>query len=420
MHDVCLIIQILKWMENQNCFQMSPADTAVKLELIIKVHGLMEAEDYFMSLPNTALRKAACLPLLHGYVKERDTEKAELLMVKLNALGLSVTPHAFNEMMKLYVATSQCEKVALAIQQMKQNNVPRNVLSYNLWMRACCEVSGVTSAERVYKEMVNDKNVQVGWSTLCTLAEVYIKARLVGKAILVLKNAEKKLSTCNRLGYFFLMTLYVSLNDKEGVMRLWEGSKMVGGRITCANYMCALSCFVKLGDLAEAERIFVEWEFSCRNYDIRVSNVLLGAYMQNGLIDKADSLHLRTLERGGHPNYKTWEILTEGWVKSQNMDKAIPAMRKGFAMLKHCDWRPSHDLLLTMAEYFERQGNLKDANWFIRHIHRFGLASLPLYKSLLRMHLCAKRPASEVLKMMEKEKFQMDNETLALVQAFNV
>ena len=184
--------------------------------------------------------------------------------------------------------------------------------------------------------------------------------------------------------------------------------------------MCILSCLVKLGDIVEAERIFSEWESDHGNYDIRVSNVLLGAYVRSGYIDKAESLHLHTLERGSCPNYKTWEIVMEGWVKNQNMDKAINAMKKGLSKLKHCDWRPSHGIVMAIAEYFEKEGNIEDACWYGKAIHDLGLASLPLYKSLLRMHLSAQRPASGILKMMEKNKIEMDNETLALVQAFNV
>lgn len=406
-------------METRNSFRMSPADHALKLELIIREHGLRDAEEYFTRLPNTASQKAACIPLLHGYVEKRDTEKAEILMAKLNELGLILTPHPFNEMMKLYMATSRCEKVPYVIHQMKQNKIALNVLSYNMWIRASGEVSGVAFAEMVYKEMVNKKNVQVGWSTLSTLANVYIKAGLVDKALLVLRNAEKKLSNCNRLGYLFLITLYASLKDKGAILRLWEASKEVDGRITCANYMCVLSGLVKLGDLVEARRIFLEWESSCWKYDIRVSNVLLGAYVRNGMIDEAETLHLRTLERGGCPNYKTWEILTEGWVKSQKMEKAINALRKGFAMMKHCNWRPSSDILMAMAEYFEEHGNFEDANQFIGLIHRYGPVSLPLYKLLLRMYLYAKRPPFDILKMMEKDKVEMDDEISALVKAFN-
>lgn len=169
----------------------------------------------------------------------------------------------------------------------------------------------------------------------------------------------------------------------------------------------------------EAKRIFVEWESNCQNYDIRVSNVLLGAYMRNGLMKEAELLHLHTLERGGCPNYKTWEILMEGWLNSGNMLKAIDAMKKGFSMLKHCDWRPSHRSLLAIAEYFEKHGNLEDANQYIRDVHRFGLGSLPVYKSLLRRHLSANKPAFDILEMMEKDGIEMDDDTSSLIEALN-
>ncbi|KAI4307449.1 hypothetical protein L6164_030636 [Bauhinia variegata] len=339
-------------------------------------------------------------------------------MVKLYELGLVVSPHPYNEMMKLYLASRDYIKVPLVIHEMKRNRILLNVLSYNLWMNAYGdgEGSGVASAEMVFREMQNDHNVEVGWSSLATLVNIYIKAGQSDKAVLVLNTAEKKLSTRNRLGYFFLMTLYASLKDEEGVLRLWEDSKDVPGRMTCANYMCVLSCLVKIGDLVLAERIFIEWESNCRKYDVRVSNVLLGAYMRNGLTEKAEWLHLHTLEKGGCPNYKTWEILMEGFVKSQKMDKAIVAMKGAFGMLNKCDWRPPHALVMVIAEHFEKLGNLEDLNEYVKDIHKYGLATLSLYKILLRMHVFADKPACHVLEMMDKDNIQVDDETLPIIE----
>lgn len=406
-------------METQNSSKISATDRSIRLELIAKVHGLTEAENYFMQIPDTASQKASCLSLLKSYVKEKDVEKAEVLMERLGRMGLIVSPYPYNEMMKLYMATSQCNKVPLVILQMKQNEIPRDVLSYNLWMNACAKISGVASVEEVYKEMVSDKNVEVGWSSLSTLANVYIKGGLVSKALLALKRAEEKLSTCNRFGYSFLITLYASLNDKKGVLRLWEASKAVSDRITCTDYMSVLLCLVKLGDLAAARRIFKEWDLSCRNYDTRVSNVLLGAYMRKGLVKEAESLHFHTLKRGGRPNYKTWEILMEGWAKHQNMDKAIDAMEKGLAMLKRCDWRPPSEIILKIFQYFEQNENFEEADRNIRVIHDLGFANLPLYRSLLRMRLSGRKPACDIIEMMEKDKIQKDDETCTLIEALN-
>ncbi|KAK4851541.1 hypothetical protein QYF36_016135 [Acer negundo] len=99
----------------------------------------------------------------------------------------------------------------------------------------------------------------------------------------------------------------------------------------------------------------------------------------------------------------------------ENMNEAIDAMKKGFAMLRHCHWRPSEDILLAIAEYFEKNGNFEDANQFIRAVHHLGLASLPLYKSLLRMHVTAQKPAFDILEMMEKDKIVMDENTSSIV-----
>ncbi|CAI0447920.1 unnamed protein product [Linum tenue] len=411
-------LEILEWMEIHSKNQMSVEDYANGLELTLRMRGITKAEEYFERLPSSASRKAAFLPILCSYVRQRDAAKAEAFMVKMNELGLILDAHPFNEMMKLYVATSQHLKVQQVIEQMKQNQIPRNVLSYNLWMCACGEALEVNKAEMVYMEMVDDQTVEVGWSGLCTLANVYIKAGLVDKALVATKNAEKKLSPSKRRGYFFLMTMYSSLKNKEGVLRVWEASKAVGGgRISCADYICVLSCLVKLGAIVEAEGVFVEWESNCRNYDMRVANVLLGTYVRSGMMEKAESFHYHTIEKGGNPNYKTWEILIEGWVKTQKMDKAVSAMKKGLSRLKSCHWRPSENILMPIAEYFEQQGNLEEANDYLRIIHHLGVSSLPLYKLLLRFHLQAQKPVPHILSMMEKDEIEMDDEITALVRA---
>ncbi|XP_072952895.1 pentatricopeptide repeat-containing protein At5g27460 [Typha angustifolia] len=408
-------LEILTWMESCRNFQLSSSDHATRLDLITKFHSITEAEEYFGKLSGSASRKSASFPLLHYYVKTRDLEKAETLMAKLQNDGMAVDPHPFNEMMKLYMATGQYEKVLCVIQHMKRSKIPCNVLSYNLWMNACGEVSGPTSVEMVHKEMVNDKNIEVGWSTYSTLASIYTKYGLCHQACAALRTAEKKLSVTKRLGYSFIMTLYASLNDKEGVLRLWESSKRVPGRITCANYMCMLLCLVKVGDLGEAERVFRTWESECRKYDVRVSNILLGAYVRKGWMDKAEKLHLHTLEKGALPNYKTWEILMEGWVKTKRMDRAVEAMKKGFSMLKRCHWRPPPAIVEAIAKYFEEQGNIEGTRKYMKVLQGLQIMSLPLYKCFLRTYINANTMPPNIFKMIARDQIDLDEETKELI-----
>lgn len=402
-------------MDSHNDFKLSSLDHAATLDLIAKVHGTSQAEQYYKKLWTAASKKAASFPLLHCYVTERNVQKAETFMAKLQSCGLPVDPHSFNEIMKLYVATCQYEKVLSVIDLMKRNNIPRNILSYNLWMNACAEVSGVASVQSVFKEMVNDDMVEVGWSTYCTLANIFRKYGLNSKALACLRTAETKLSSTGRLGYSFVMTCYAALNDSDGVFRLWEASKSVPGRIPSANYMSAILCLIKVGDIARAEWIFGSWEAECRKYDVRVSNVLLGAYVRNGWIEKAERLHLHMLEKGACPNYKTWEILMEGFIQSRQMDKAVHAMKKGLSLLKSCHWRPPLELVEVIAKVFEEQGNVDDANRYIKVLQKFNLTCLPLYKSLLRTYINADIVPPNISEMVARDQIVMDEEMDQLI-----
>ncbi|XP_062221701.1 pentatricopeptide repeat-containing protein At5g27460 [Phragmites australis] len=408
-------LEIFSWMDSCNSLELSSWDHAARLDLIAKAHGTSQAEEYYKQLQSAGAKRAASFPLLHCYVTERNAQKAETFMAELQSCGLPVDPHSFNEMMKLYVATCQYEKVLSVIDLMKRNNIPRNVLSYNLWMNACAEVSGVASVQSVFKEMVNDDMVEVGWSTYCTLANILRMHGLDTKARTCLRKAETKLSSTGRLGYSFIMTCYAALNDSEGVMRLWEASKSVPGRTPTANYMSAILCSIKVGDISQAEWIFGTWEAECRKHDVRVSNILLGTYVRNGWIEKAERLHLHMLEKGARSNYKTWEILLEGYVQSRQMDKAVDAMKKGLSLLKSCHWRPPLELVEAIAKHFEEHGNVDDANRYIKVLQRLQLTNLPLYKSLLRTYINADVVAPNISEMIARDQIAMDEEIDQLI-----
>lgn len=138
------------------------------------------------------------------------------------------------------------------------------------------------------------------------------------------------------------------------------------------------------------------------------------------LMEKAEALQLHTLGKGGCPNYKTWEILMEGYIRNENMERAVFAMKNGFKMLKHCDWRPSPMIIDSVLKYFEKNGNLEDGKWFLKVLRDLNLASLRVYRSLIRMHVAKEKPFGEIVKLMEDDEIDMDDETMNLVQASQI
>uniref|UniRef100_A0A0D9VM58 Pentacotripeptide-repeat region of PRORP domain-containing protein n=1 Tax=Leersia perrieri TaxID=77586 RepID=A0A0D9VM58_9ORYZ len=290
-------------------------------------------------LEGRAKRQASAL-LLRSYIAERNVEKAETFMAELLSGG-ALCPYSCNQMLKLYIATYQYGKVLTLIDLMKRDSIGRNPMSYNIWMNACAEVFGLASVQSVFEEMLNDDKVKVDWRTYCMLANIFRKYGQNSKTLDFLRTAETKLPSTRSLGYPFIMTCYAALNDRDGVMRLWKATESVQRRIPTANYMTAM---IKVGDIVPADWIYGRWEAECRTHDVRVSSLLIAAYVRSGLIEEAERLHLYMLEKGARPDHKTWEILMEGFVQSKQMDKAINAMEKGLSLLKNCHWRPPVEL----------------------------------------------------------------------------
>jgi pentatricopeptide repeat protein len=106
--------------------------------------------------------------------------------------------------------------------------------------------------------------------------------------------------------------------------------------MTNTNYIGMLSSLVKLGDMQGAEKCFEEWESNGLCYDVRVPNLLIGAYITKGMIEKAESFLEHALEKGGKPNCKTWEMFVDGYLENKQINQAIETMKKAISQVKYC------------------------------------------------------------------------------------
>ena len=94
-------------------------------------------------------------------------------------------------MITLYLNTQQFEKVPSVIWEMKKNGLSLDKYSYNYWMKSCAALSDMDKVEEVLNEIESDDKVD--WNTYNTLANIYIRAKVLDKAESVLKQMENKM-----------------------------------------------------------------------------------------------------------------------------------------------------------------------------------------------------------------------------------
>ncbi|XP_057756450.1 pentatricopeptide repeat-containing protein At2g20710, mitochondrial-like [Arachis stenosperma] len=282
---------VSSWMFEKGSSKHKSGDLAIRLDLIGKVNGLEEAEFYFNSIPKY-LRTGECYSsLLNCNARARDVDRAESIMEKMRALGFAMSIFSRNVLLNLYYQTQNYDKLEnLGIDKLLAQLEHNRIWYWHL-----------------------------DWTVYAIAANCYRKQGLFEKAFNVLKNSERLITNKKRrVALTFLMTRYAAMIKKE-VMRLWK-LLTTDGKLYSIAYLAVIASVLKFEDFESAENIFKIWESKNLGFDIRIPNVMIGAYSKKGNMETAESVVDWTIINNGEPNSKTWSYLSSGYIEQGKGD----------------------------------------------------------------------------------------------------
>lgn len=391
---------------------MTVSDQAIHLDLIAKTHGVGAAENYFIDLPETSKNHLCYGALLNCYCKELMVEKAEALMEKMKELGLSLTSMSYNSLMTLYTKIGQPEKVSAVIQDMKASDIMPDSFTYNVWMRALAATNDISAVERVLDEMKRDGRVAADWTTYSNLASIYTGAGLFEKAETALKELEKRNTTRSLSAYQFLITLYGQTGNLVEVYRIWRSLRLAFAKTPNISYLNMIQVLVKLKDLPGAEKCLKEWESGCSTYDIRVANALIGAYVKDGLLDKAKKLKEQAQWRGAAANAKTWEIFLECYLRNGDIKSAVDCIENAIYIGRGDGrkWIPDAADVTSIMGHFEQEKDVDSAEGFIDLLKKADdNVAVELFESLIRTYAAAGKTSPSIRRRLKMENVEVND-----------
>lgn len=402
---------------------LTVSDQAIHLDLVAKARGISSAEEYFVNLPDSSKNQLTYGALLNCYCKELLTEKAEALMDKMKELGFASSPMAYNSLMTLYSKTDQQGKIPSIIQEMKANDVTPDCFTYNIWMRSFAAVKDIAEVERVIEEMKRDGRVEADWTTYSNLASIYVDAAMFQKAEDALKELEKLNTTHDAVAYQFLITLYGRTGNLVEVHRVWRALKVARPKMVNMSYLNMIQVLVNLKDLSGAEACFKEWDNKQHtSYDIRIANVLIKAYIDEGMLDKAMDFKKRAKMRGGRFNAKTWEIFMNHYLKSGNIKMAHwcadRAIKKGRSQDRI--WVPPSEAISAIMAYFEKKKDVSAAEEFIELLQKVQKDLGPeVFESLIRTYANAGKKSPGIRRRLKMENVIVSADTEKLLDSIS-
>lgn len=398
-------------------------DQAIHLDLIAKTRGIAAAEAYFKDLPESSKNTHTYSALLNCYCTQSMTTSANSAFEMMKNLNVEMSSMAYNSLMTLNLKKALPQAVPALINEMKEGNIMPDIYTYNVWMRALAAMDDIAGVERVIEEMKRDGRVAGDWTTYSNLASIYADAGLFDKAEKALKELESRNTRRELSPYQFLITLYGRTGNLLEVYRVWRSLKLAFPKTANMSYLNMIQVLVKLNDLPGAEKCFQEWATAYSSgsstFDIRIANVLIGAYLREGSFEKAEKLRKQAKRRGAKPNAKTWEhyidyYLGKGEFKLavKCVDFAITAGRGNGAK-----WTPSPAVVGKVMQHFEQSKDVEAAEGFLEVLKKSADNVEPrVLESLIRTYAAAGRKSSIMHRRVKMEKAELSEECKTLLE----
>ncbi|KAK9085248.1 hypothetical protein Sjap_025659 [Stephania japonica] len=354
-------------MSDRRYMILFPYNIAVRLDLIARVNGLEEAENYFNNIPKQSRILLVYVAFINCYARKKSFEKAEALLQKVKKLGFPLTPFAYGSILLLYSKMERYEKIEALVKEMDEKRIPLSKFTYSTWLNAYAASPNINEMEKIIERMEGDQRVALDRSCYTVAVDGYLKAGLIDKALKMLKKSEGLIRAKNRkVGYTILITLYARAGRKDEMYRIWNSYKS-SKRVYNAAYTCMIISLLKLDDIAGAEKIFEGWESRYSNYDFRIPNLLIAAYCDNGLLEKAELIISKAIENGNKPFTVTWERMAIAYLKDNKTAKAIDALKKAIAESEK-EWTLGHLMSFDCLEYFKSRGKVEGAEEFVEFL----------------------------------------------------
>uniref|UniRef100_A0A2P2IM06 Pentatricopeptide repeat-containing protein n=1 Tax=Rhizophora mucronata TaxID=61149 RepID=A0A2P2IM06_RHIMU len=207
----------------------------------------------------------------------------------------------------------------------------------------------------------------------------------------LIKKSEKLIYKRTSTAYEFLINEYAAMGKKDEVLRIWELYKK-NDIAYKSGYSNIISALLKFDDFESAEKMADEWEFQRLKRDMRIPNLLVNAYCQKGLVEKAEALINRVASKGIEPNAWTWRFLARGYYQKDQIPDAVENMKR--AMLGSGPGWKSNSFLANSLLYL-REGGLEKAEEFLKLLRDNDLISLDVQRQLLD-HVKDGTPISDV------------------------
>ncbi|XP_030519573.1 pentatricopeptide repeat-containing protein At1g80270, mitochondrial-like [Rhodamnia argentea] len=387
-------LQLSEWFKNH--FSCSERDYASQVDLIAKVHGLEEAENYVENIPESFREEIVYRTLLANCVVANNIRKAEEIFNKMRDLEFALTSFACNQLLLLYSRHDK-KKISDVLLLMEKENVKPSPFTYRLLINVKGLANDLKGMDQIV-EMMKAEGMEIDLKTEASLARHYLSGGMKEKAEAIVKEMEGGDLKRHRPACKFVLPIYAGLGKADEVRRVWA---ICMPKPTLLESGAAMEAWGKLNDIKEAEAIFNLMMET--GYRIRWNTylVLLKMYVDNKMPNKAKDLVRRMSDSGCDIGPLIWDALVRLYVEAGEVEKADSFLQR--AVTKNPQ-KPMYSSMMAIMEEYAKRGDVHKSEKIFHQIRQAGYTGRArLFRLLIVAYINAKAPAYGLRERMEAD-----------------
>ncbi|KAG6694445.1 hypothetical protein I3842_09G048700 [Carya illinoinensis] len=378
-------LQLSEWLETNKHLDFAERDYASRLDLIAKVRGLQQAENYIGKIPKSFRGEVVYRTLLANCATANNARKAEEIFNKMKDLNFPITAFACNQLLLLYKRLDK-KKIADVLLLMEKENVKPTLFTYKILIDAKGQSNDITGMDQIVETM-KAEGLEPDIHIQSILAKHYVSSGLEEKAEAMLKEMEGD-NLKNGWVCQVLLPLYAQLGKADEVSRVWKACESNPRLDEC---MAAVDAFGRLKKIEEAEAVFERVLKTWKTVTSKHYSVLLRVYANHKMLAKGKDLIKRMSDSGCRIGPLTWDALVKLYVQAGEVEKAASILQKA---TQQNQMVPMFSSYMAIMDQYAKRGDIHNSEKMFHRMRQAGYVSrMRQFQALLQAYVNAKVPA---------------------------
>ncbi|KAJ4977130.1 hypothetical protein NE237_002236 [Protea cynaroides] len=232
----------------------------------------------------------------------------------------------------LYGKSGMFDKASQTFDQLPDLKCPRTVKSFNALLSACVDTKNFDKAEPLFRELPSSLSVKPDIYSYNIMIRAYCEMGSLDSALLILDEMEKNELTPNLVTFNTLMNAFYEKNRFSDGERIWARMENSNCVPDIRSFNAKLRGLVLGGETSEAVKLVKELETKGPEPDIHSFNALIKGLCNDGDLEEATKIYSELAKKDIMPNRSTFQTLVPCLCEKGNFDMAFKLSKES---LKH-------------------------------------------------------------------------------------